>query len=143
MARNANTPLTGVFDKYKGKTEQNDETAAGSELEAPPEQPSLVTNAKKKEPTDKIKPEIDPENEVDPSGKTIRDVTNSLLEMYDQKSKKKTVEETHTRSTFLFRNDLQTRLDKLAKGKRGFKTMFLNKAIEALLDEMEDAQKYK
>lgn len=75
------------------------------------------------------------------STKTIKDVTKSIMDMYDEKSKKKTVEETHTRSTFLFRNDLQERLDKLAEGKRGFKTMFLNRAIEALLDEMEDGRK--
>ncbi|MGX1195751.1 hypothetical protein [Metabacillus sp. SLBN-84] len=73
--------------------------------------------------------------------RTIREVTESLMNMYDAKSKKKTVEETHTRATFLFRTDLQKRLDNLANGKRGFKTMFLNKAIEALLDEMEDAQR--
>lgn len=75
------------------------------------------------------------------SSKTIRDVTNSIMSMYDEKSKKKTVEETHNRATFLFRKDLQERLDKLADGKRGFKTMFMNKAIEALLDEMESMEK--
>jgi len=51
--------------------------------------------------------------------------------------KKKTVEDTHTRTTFLFRNDLVKRLDKLAKDKRGFKTMAINKAIENLLNELE------
>ena len=61
----------------------------------------------------------------------------------DAKSKKKTVEETHNRATFLFRKDLQDRLDNLADGKRGFKTMFLNQAVEALLDEMEDEQSFK
>lgn len=72
------------------------------------------------------------------STKTVRDVRNNIMSRYDEKSKKKTVEETHTRATFLFRNDLQERLDKLADGKRGFKTMFLNEAIEAMLDEMEE-----
>lgn len=77
---------------------------------------------------------------VDPP-KTIKDVTNSILSMYDEKTKKKTVEETHNRATFLFRKDLQERLDNMADGKRGFKTMFMNKAIEALLDEMEDVSR--
>lgn len=72
------------------------------------------------------------------TSKTLRDVTNSIMDMYKEKSNKKTVEETHTRATFLFRNDLQKRLDKLSSGKRGFKTMFMNKAIEAMLDELEN-----
>ena len=74
------------------------------------------------------------------SNRTIKDVRNNIMSMYDEKSKKKTVEETHNRATFLFRKDLQDRLDKLAEGKRGFKTMFLNQAVEALLDEMEDQE---
>lgn len=69
---------------------------------------------------------------------TVEDVKRQLMTSYEEKANKKTVEETHTRSTFLFENRLSSRLDKLAKKKkRGFKTMFINKAIEALLDEME------
>jgi hypothetical protein len=68
---------------------------------------------------------------------SVQQVKDELLNMYQKKSKKETVEDTHTRTTFLFRNDLAKRLDKLAKNKRGFKTMFMNKAIEALLDELE------
>lgn len=75
------------------------------------------------------------------SSKTVRDVKNNIMSVYDEKSKRKTVEETHTRTTFLFDNELKKRLDKLAKNKRGFKTHFINSAIEALLDEMEDVQK--
>jgi hypothetical protein len=68
---------------------------------------------------------------------SVEQVKNDLLTMYQEKSKKETMEDTHTRATFLFRKDLAKRLDRLAKNKRGFKTMFMNKAIEALLDEME------
>lgn len=68
---------------------------------------------------------------------SVEQVKNDLLNMYQEKSKKETMEDTHVRTTFLFRKDLAKRLDKLAKNKRGFKTMFMNKAIEALLDEME------
>lgn len=77
------------------------------------------------------------ETVTEASNKTVSDVKVNLLSKYEEKTKKQTVEETHTRSTFLFRNDLQERLDKLAKNKRGFKTMFLNEAIESLLDELE------
>jgi hypothetical protein len=68
---------------------------------------------------------------------SVAQVKSDLLNMYEEKTKKEKVEDTHMRSTFLFRKDLAKRLDKLAKNKRGFKTMFMNKAIEALLDEME------
>lgn len=77
------------------------------------------------------------QKKIEINNKTVLDVKENLLSKYEEKSKKQTVEETHTRSTFLFRNDLQKRLDKLARGKRGFKTMFLNEAIESLLDELE------
>jgi len=77
------------------------------------------------------------ETEILNNNITIEDVKQNLLSMYEKKTKKETVEDTHTRTTFLFRKDLAKRLDKLSKNKRGFKTMFMNKAIEALLDEME------
>ncbi|WP_078598512.1 hypothetical protein [Evansella clarkii] len=92
------------------------------------------------EKNDEDKPQENPEVPDNPEApeKTIRDVTKNFMSKYDEKSKKKTVEETHARATFLFRKDLQERLDKLAEGKRGFKTMFLNQAVEALLDELEE-----
>src|SRR5699024_1052251 len=74
----------------------------------------------------------------DDSTPTIRQATENIRNRYIAKSQKPTVEETHTRSTFLFRNDLQERLNKLAEGKRGFKTFFLNEAIETLLDVYEE-----
>lgn len=70
--------------------------------------------------------------------KTVGDIKQDLLSMYEEKTKKETVEDTHIRTTFLFRKDIAKRLDRLSKNKRGFKTMFINKAIEALLDEMEE-----
>lgn len=72
------------------------------------------------------------------SNTTVGEIKKDLLSMYEEKKKKETVEDTHTRTTFLFRKDLAKRLDRLSKNKRGFKTMFMNKAIEALLDEMEE-----
>lgn len=69
--------------------------------------------------------------------RTVEAIKNDLLSKYEEKAKKPTVEDTHIRTTFLFRKDLARRLDKLSKNKRGFKTMFINQAIEALLDELE------
>jgi hypothetical protein len=73
----------------------------------------------------------------EPSTVSVAQIKDDLLSMYDEKTKKEKVEDTHIRTTFLFRKDLSKRLEKLAKNKRGFKTLFMNKAIEALLDELE------
>lgn len=55
-----------------------------------------------------------------------------------QTKKKPTVEETHTRQTYLIRNDLIKRLEKIAKKQdRGFKTALVNEGIKRLLDELE------
>jgi len=125
---------SNVID-LKNKEDVNDNETGNSNTEH-------VTKDVTQESNTSPEPQSETENQIpEPSTKTLKDVTKSIMDAYDEKSKKKTVEETHTRSTFLFRNDLQARLDKLAKGKRGFKTMFLNQAIEALLDEMEDGQK--
>lgn len=79
------------------------------------------------------------DNNPSTSEMTVSDVAQKFFSKIEAKKKKQTVEETHTRTTFLFRNDLAKRLDRLAKkGERGFKTEFLNDAIEALLDAVED-----
>lgn len=53
-------------------------------------------------------------------------------------SDKKNVEDTHVRTTFLLEADLANRLNKLANGKRGFKSLFYNRAVKNLLDELEE-----
>lgn len=59
------------------------------------------------------------------------------IQYKEQYVKKDRVEDTHERTTFHVRHDLNKRLNKLAKGKYGFKKVFINIAIERLLDEME------
>lgn len=61
----------------------------------------------------------------------------SFVAKYEKKYKKPTVNDTHTRTTFLLRNDLAERVNKLSEGKRGFKTEFLNTAIEQMLNVLE------
>lgn len=73
----------------------------------------------------------------DDSIQTISDITQRFKDKYEEKANRKTVEDTHVRTTFLFRKDLAKRLDKLSKNKRGYKTEFFNTAIEALLDDIE------
>src|SRR5699024_2092542 len=49
----------------------------------------------------------------------------------DEKRKKKTMEETHIRTTYLLERSLPKRLDKLTEDNRGLKTLLLNDAVEA------------
>src|SRR5699024_5727006 len=56
----------------------------------------------------------------------------------DLVKKKERVEDTHTRNTFLIRNDLIKRLNNFSKHRRGFKTEFINYVVEKGLDELEN-----
>lgn len=96
-----------------------------------------VEDQKQEQSTNASTEQIEEQARQQSQSPTVKDVSNELLSMYEAKKKKKTVEETHVRTTFLFDKELEKRLTKLAKGKRGFKTMFFNKAIESLLNEME------
>lgn len=54
-----------------------------------------------------------------------------------EKEKRLTIEDTHTRETFLLRNDLKLRLEELSKKhKRGFKTELINYSLEKVLEEL-------
>ena len=60
------------------------------------------------------------------------------IEEFEKRLKRPTIEQTHTRATWLIRNDFLKRLDKLAKNQqRGFKTHLVNYALERILDELE------
>lgn len=61
--------------------------------------------------------------------------TEQFLKQFTEKATK---EDTHTRQTWLIKNETIKRLDKLAKGKKkGFKTELVNQALEMLLDRIE------
>lgn len=61
------------------------------------------------------------------------------IEEFEKRLNKPTIEETHTRATWLIRNDLLSRLNKLARHQqRGFKTYVVNYALESILDELEN-----
>lgn len=66
------------------------------------------------------------------------DFKTSILTKYEEKKKKKTVEETHIRTTFLLRKDLAKRLNKITRNKHGLKTILLNDAVEAIVKSMEE-----
>jgi hypothetical protein len=90
------------------------------------------------EATDLQKTKFNTNKVLDQPKMTVAEVKEKVMSKYEEKTKKQTVEETHVRTTFLFKKELSKRLDKLAENKKkGFKTLFFNDAIEALLDEME------
>ncbi|PGL14388.1 hypothetical protein CN912_06250 [Bacillus cereus] len=61
--------------------------------------------------------------------------TEQFLEQFN---KKVTKEDTHTRQTWLIKNETIKRLDKLSKGKKkGFKTELVNQALEMFLNRIE------
>lgn len=66
----------------------------------------------------------------------------NFLSVYAEQSRKPRVEDTHTRDTYLIRNDLLERFNNLAAGqKRGFKTRFINYVLEKELDKIEKSNR--
>ncbi|MGE6964187.1 hypothetical protein ACQKIW_31010 [Bacillus thuringiensis] len=64
---------------------------------------------------------------------------NNTEQFLEQFSNNATKEDTHTRQTWLIKNETIKRLDKLSKGKRkGFKTELVNQALEMFLHQIED-----
>lgn len=96
--------------------------------------------------SEEVKNETETETETkaevhaeDTATETTAAKQSTFIDLFKEKEKKKTIEDTHTRSTFLVKNELLARMDKLAKKrKRGFKTDLVNHAIEQLLDDIED-----
>jgi hypothetical protein len=69
---------------------------------------------------------------------TLADAIGGIMNEYEEKQKKKTVEETHIRRTYLIDRELDKKLNALAKKRpKGFKTHIVNKAIEIVLKELE------
>lgn len=60
------------------------------------------------------------------------------IEEFEKRMRRPTVEQTHTRQTWLINNELLRRLNKVARNQgRGFKTHLINYALERVLDELE------
>jgi len=84
----------------------------------------------------KLNPEVDIEE-------TVNDIEKSKkkgLAKLRSKSKKAKVEDTHTRKTYLVRNDLLDRIEDVSNGTHGFKIEFINFAIELGLAEYENME---
>jgi len=106
--------------------------------------PTEALNQPLEEPTEEVVKEITTDISQNKSV-GISDITEPVntitgnQKMQNLLNKKKKVEDTHTRRTFLVRNDLLSRLDSYAKkiGNSGFKTEFINIVIEEGLAELE------
>lgn len=67
---------------------------------------------------------------------TIGELQEHIEEAYERKRKRPLMEQTHKRCTFLIDRKLDQRLNALcAERDRGFKTLILNRSIEAILRE--------
>src|SRR5699024_6243465 len=87
-------------------------------------------------PSDLRFDKYDVDNEKDSND--FSEFKKDILSKYNEKRKKKTMEETHIRTTFLLERSLSKRLDKLTKNKRGLNTLVLNDAVEAIVKAMEE-----
>ncbi|PEU86128.1 hypothetical protein CN386_00680 [Bacillus cereus] len=143
MARTKSEDLAD-WGKNKGQTKKEkpkvtgfDEVADTNVVElphdktpTPPNDPSVQEVESEHIPTPETKEEHEEENEH------VHDkFTEQFLKQFTEKATK---EDTHTRQTWLIKNETIKRLDKLAKGKKkGFKTELVNQALKMLLDRIE------
>jgi hypothetical protein len=66
---------------------------------------------------------------------------SNFLADYDRiRKNRKSFDKTHVRQTYLIRTDLKHKVDDLCKNRPGFKTKFINFAIEKCLWELETAK---
>lgn len=108
--------------------------------------PEEVVVQPKKEVDDPPKKNVDsPEVEQKPIPTKIEKKTeDDLLSRIKKRKEKKKIEDTHTRQTFLIKNELNDKLTKLYKKYGyGFKTEFINDAIEKGINAILEAEKTK
>lgn len=128
------------------------ESDTGKENSSKPVETTLKptkTAPKDEEPSTKQK-EIKEENKTDIAQKSValKAETTEIsggkdsqgLKKLRQKATKQRIEDTHTRKTYLVRNDLVDRLEDASGGTHGFKIEFINYAIESALNELENTE---
>ncbi|HDR4393044.1 hypothetical protein V4C29_23900 [Bacillus cereus] len=122
---------------------QKQEIKEGEEKPTIPDVPTVeevVENNNEDEPEvkEENEPEIKQEPEIEEENKNEHIHDKFTEQFLEQFNKKVTKEDTHTRQTWLIKNETVKRLEKLSKGKRkGFKTELVNQAIEMILDRIE------
>ncbi|HDR7980292.1 TPA: hypothetical protein QC443_002569 [Bacillus cereus] len=125
------------------KTNEKQEAIETEEKSTIPDEPTVGevdenSNENEPEVTEEQEPEIEEEEEHEEE-KEHEHVHDKFTEQFlEQFNKKVTKEDTHTRQTWLIKNETVKRLEKLSKGKRkGFKTELVNQALEMILDRIE------
>lgn len=61
-------------------------------------------------------------------------ITTDIKNEYKAKKSKKTLEDSHVRVTFLLDRETNEQLNRICDGKRGLKTLILNKAVKYAVD---------
>ncbi|MED2185343.1 hypothetical protein [Bacillus wiedmannii] len=130
------------WGKNKGQTKKEKPKITGFEEVAdtniidlpqdatPPNEPPVQEVEPEQTPTPEDKKEKKPETKHE-----YDKFTEQFLKQFTEKVTK---EDTHTRQTWLIKNETIRRLDKLAEEKKkGFKTELVNQALEMLLDLIE------
>ncbi|MED3036022.1 hypothetical protein CBR56_25175 [Bacillus thuringiensis] len=143
MARTKSEDLAD-WGKNKGQTKKEKPKVTGFEDVADTNVVELPQDEKTTPPNDPPVHKIESEQTPTPEGENYKKhetkhehdkFTEQFLKQFTEKATK---EDTHTRQTWLIKNETIKRLDKLAKGKKkGFKTELVNQALEMLLDRIE------
>ncbi|MBJ8025839.1 hypothetical protein [Bacillus cereus] len=137
MARTKSEDLAD-WGKNKGQTKKEKPKVTGFDEVADTNVIELPQDESPTPPNDPTVQEVKSEHIPAPETKAehVHDKFNE--QFLKQFTEKTTKEDTHTRQTWLIKNETIKRLDKLAKGKKkGFKTELVNQALEMLLDRIE------
>lgn len=134
-------PSIPTFGDVAGSEELNKKQEI-NEIEETPTIPDEPTVEEVNENSNENEPEVteEPESEIEEEEELVNEHVNDKFteQFLEQFNKKVTKEDTHTRQTWLIKNETVKRLDKLSKGKRkGFKTELVNQALEMILDRIE------
>lgn len=138
--KNTEKEQTKEIDKMGNENEQADVTLKRNistedkdVIQKSSHKPNDVTETKNRDT------KTEPTNEgLKQNVQTEQGNDQGFIEMFREKTKRKTVEETHKRQTFLIDKELIRRLDRLAKrNPRGFKTALVNEGISRMLNEIE------
>ncbi|PFB55445.1 hypothetical protein CN404_04130 [Bacillus thuringiensis] len=137
MARTKSEDLAD-WGKNKGQTKKEKPKVTGFDEVADTNVIELPQDESPTPPNDPTVQEVESEHIPAPETEeeTVHDKFNE--QFLKQFTEKTTKEDTHTRQTWLIKNETIKRLNKLAKGKKkGFKTELVNQALEMLLDRIE------
>lgn len=138
------SPTDGLLLSFEDQSKDNEpekiekvevEPVSSQPVEVPNERPAPVEAEKKEKVSEKQKQAKEQKVDLKVAKESNDDSKSSLLQELKAKGKKKRIEDTHTRCTYLVRKDLEKRVNVYSEGNFGFKTSFINYAIEAALED--------